>query len=315
MLATSVRSGLAETYHDGVVAVCDQDGSILAWSGDVDRPFYLRSAAKPFQAWVSQQSGAGLEPVELALACASHRGHPVQVSIVASILAGGGLTEADLACPADWPLWAPAARRLSAAGHDRPRRIWHNCSGKHAGFLRACVARGWPVDGYLDPDHPLQRQIVAFVSEVGGFGVEPVGVDGCGAPVLRTNARAMARMFATLATEVRMGEVFTAMHRYPALVSGNDEGDSAIATAIHAAAKGGAQGCIGVGLASGLGVAVKSWDGIHDAAVVGAIAALSSVGALTETASRRLAARARPVVLGGGRPVGEIQPELELELR
>ena len=312
MLARSVRSGLVETDHDGVVAVCDATGSLIAWSGDIDRPFYLRSAAKPFQAWVSQKSGAGLRPVELALACASHRGHPVQVAIVESMLAQGGLAESDLACPADWPLAVAAARRLSIAGNDRPRRIWHNCSGKHAGFLRACMARGWPTDGYLAPNHPLQREIVAFVSEVGRLDVEPVGVDGCGAPVLRTNARAMATMFAFLATDPSMSEIFTTMHRYPALVSGNGEGDAAIATVANAAAKGGALGCLGVGLASGHGVAVKAWDGSHDVAVVGAVAALGAIGALPDYASHRLTDQARPVVLGGGRPVGEIEPRLGL---
>ncbi len=314
MLARSVRSGLVETYHEGVVAVCDPSGSLVASSGDIDRPFFLRSAAKPFQAWVSQQSGAGLRPVELALACASHRGHPAQVAVVESMLAGRGLTESDLRCPADWPLSPPAARRLFAAGHDRPRRVWHNCSGKHAGFLRACVDRGWPTDGYLDPGHPLQREIVGFVSDAGRFDVEPVGVDGCGAPVLRTNARAMATLYATLGTVPSLGEVFTAMHRYPALISGNGEGDAVIATVVNGVAKGGAQGCLGIGLASGYGVAVKTWDGIHDVAVVAAVAALDAIGALCDNASHCLVGRARPVVSGGGQPVGEIEPTLDLGL-
>lgn len=314
MLARSVRSGLVETYHDGVVAICDRSGTLVASSGDIDRSFYLRSAAKPFQAWVSQQSGAGLRPVELALACASHRGHPAQVAIVESMLAGRGLTESDLRCPAGWPLSPLAARRLFAAGHDRPRRVWHNCSGKHAGFLRACVDRGWPTDGYLDPGHPLQREIVGFVSEAGRFDVEPVGVDGCGAPVLRTNARAMATLFATLGTASSLGEVFTAMHRYPALISGNGEGDAVIATVVNGVAKGGAQGCLGIGLTSGYGVAVKTWDGIHDVAVVAAAAALDAIGALSDNALHRLVGLARPVVFGGGQPVGEIEPMLELGL-
>ncbi|MCI0426067.1 MAG: asparaginase, partial [Actinobacteria bacterium] len=60
MLAASVRSGLVETVHEGSVAVSDAEGNLIAWSGDIDRPFYLRSAAKPFQAMVSQENGAGL---------------------------------------------------------------------------------------------------------------------------------------------------------------------------------------------------------------------------------------------------------------
>jgi L-asparaginase II len=308
MLAKSIRSGLAETYHDGSVAVCDVDGSVIAASGDLDRPFYLRSSAKPFQAAVSRQH-ADLAPVELAVACASHRGQPVHVALVESMLAVGGLTEDDLRCPADWPLAPSAARRLWIRGHSRPRRIWHNCSGKHAAFLRACVARGWPTAGYLEPGHPLQQEVISFVSEIGDYGVEPVGVDGCGAPVLRTTARAMATMFARLGAAPELDDVYTAMHRYPALVSSNGEGDAAIATAVDAVAKGGAQGCIGVGLRGGTGVAVKSWDGNHDAAVVGAVAAIDSLGLAH---GGGLEAWRRRPVFGGGRIVGGLESALEI---
>lgn len=312
MLAASVRSGLVETVHEGTVAVCRADGSLVASAGDVDTPFFLRSAAKPFQAAVSQRSGARLTPVELALACASHRGQPVHVALVEAILAGGGLHESHLGCPPDWPLAAPASRRLLNAGESRPRRIWHNCSGKHSGFLRACVAKDWPLESYLNPDHPLQVEVVELVSDLGGFPAAPVGVDGCGAPVLRTTARVMARLFAALATAGDLSEIFTVMHRYPALVASNEEGDALVATSLHAVAKGGAQGCIGVGLASGLGVAVKAWDGDYQAAVVGAISALSQLGVLGDTARVRLEDAARPMVMGGGAPVGALEPRLEL---
>ncbi|MFO7300151.1 MAG: asparaginase [Actinomycetes bacterium] len=312
MLARSVRSGLAETHHDGVVCVCDADGRVVASSGDIDRPFYLRSSAKPFQAAVSRRH-ADLTPLQLALACASHRGLPAHTGIVHSTLERYGLTEADLRCPPSWLLSDRATRMLWRAGHDRPRRIWHNCSGKHAGFLAACVAEGWPTDTYLDPGHPLQREIVEFVSEIGSHDVTPVGVDGCGAPVLRTTARAMATMFARLATDPSLFDVYTAMHRYPALVAANGEGDAAIATAVDAVAKGGAQGCIGVGLRSGLGVAVKSWDGNHEAAVVAAVAVLEQVGAIGGHPVSRLGEWARRPVLGGGREVGALEPLVELD--
>jgi L-asparaginase II len=312
MLAASVRSGVVETYHDGAVAVCRADGTVVASTGDLDRPFYLRSAAKPFQAAISQESGAGLSGVELALVCASHRGEPAHVAIVESILESAGLSEGDLGCPKDWPISSAATQRLLRGGAAAPRRIWHNCSGKHSGFLRACVAAGWPVNTYLDPEHPLQKRVLAYVSELGRFPAEPVGVDGCGAPVLRTNTRAMATLFATLATEPSLTEIFTVMHRYPALVSNNGEGDALIATSIHAAAKGGAQGCLGIAISSGLGVAVKAWDGDHAATTVAAVAALAAIGAVGDVALTRLASVAAPAVLGGGRPVGVMEPRLDL---
>lgn len=312
MLAVRLRSGLEETFSDGAVAVSDPDGSLVAWSGDIDRPFFLRSSAKPFQAFVSQEAGAQLEPIELAVAAASHRGHPVQIALVESVLRQVGLTDSDLLCPEDWPLNQVARDRLIRGGESQPRRIWHNCSGKHAGFLRGCVASGWSTKGYLSPDHPLQRRIVEFTSQLAGYSVEPVGVDGCGAPVLRTTTRTMSLLFSRLATYPEMIEVFAAMHRYSALVSGNGEGDTAIAMATNSAAKGGALGCIGVGLKSGLGVAVKSWDGDNQIADIAAVAALDALGALSDTARDALEDVARPQQMGGGRPQGVAESRLDL---
>lgn len=314
MLARQVRSGLAETFHDGAIAVVSTDGDLVAGHGDVDRPFYLRSSAKPFQAFVSQEAGAALSPLELAIVCASHRGFPVQIALVESVLAGAGLDEGALQCPHAWPLSPVAARLVVGSGARARRRIWHNCSGKHAGFLRACVAQGWPVESYLEPDHPLQRRVIATVSEFGSHRVEPVGVDGCGAPVLRTTSLALARMFARLATEPSLSEVFGAMHRYPALVGANGEGDTEIATATNSAAKGGGAGCVGVAVAGLLGVGAKSWDGNGSIAYLGAVASLAELGVLSHTALESLEPVLHPPVLGGGMRVGRFEPVFELDL-
>ena len=313
MLARQVRSGLTETIHDGAVAVVAADGGLIASFGDIDRPFYIRSAAKPFQALVSQESGAGLEPLELAMACASHRGFPVHVELVRSTLERGGLDESALHCPADWPLSPVASRLVAEAGVAKsPRRIWHNCSGKHAGFLRACVGAGWPTSTYLHPDHPLQERVVAVVSELGRFPVGPVGVDGCGSPVLRTTARAMATLYASLASIPRLEDVFTVMHRYPALVGSNGEGDTEISIATNTAAKGGAQGCIGVAVPGTGGIGVKSWDGLGQVANLGAVSALEQIGRLPIGPRASLEEVLRPPVTGGGQEVGRLEPEFTL---
>lgn len=302
-----------ETIHHGTVAVVAADGTLIASHGDIDRPFFIRSSAKPFQATVSQEAGADLDALEMALASASHRGYPVHVALVASMLARAGLDESALQCPFDWPLGTEARRRMIRGGERKKRRIWHNCSGKHAAFLRACVASGWPIDTYLDPEHPLQQRVIEFVSELGDYPVEPVGVDGCGAPVLRTTARVMARMFARLSTSDRLAPAFGAMHQYPALVAANGEGDTEIAIATHSAAKGGAAGCLGVATDRGYGVAVKSWDGSGSVANLAAVSALQQLDALSRTAESALERFLRPPVLGGGRPVGTLEPVFELE--
>lgn len=302
-----------ETSHEGAVAVVGVDGTLVGAAGDIDQPFFIRSSAKPFQATVSQEAGAGLTPLELAIACASHRGFPAHVALVASVLAGGGLDEPELQCPRDWPLAPEAQRIVVRAGATASRRIWHNCSGKHAGFLRACVAQGWRIDTYRSPDHPLQQRVISFLAEVGEYDVQPVGVDGCGAPVLRTTVRAMGLMYARLASESRLADVFETMHRYPSLIGANGAGDTEIAIATNAVAKGGAAGCIGVAVEGRFGIAVKSWDGIGSIANIAAVSALDQLGVLTPTAVSALQPIVRPRVLGGGQDVGSFESRLRLE--
>lgn len=314
MLAAQVRSGLVETVHHGAIAVVDSTGSVVAASGDIDRPFFIRSSAKPFQATVSQEAGANLSALEMAMACASHRGYPAHIALVSRMLETVDLDEAALQCPPSWPLAEEAGRIFIRTGATAPRKIWHNCSGKHAGFLRACAAASWPVETYLSPDHPLQQDVIQFVSDLGELPVEPVGVDGCGAPVLRTTARAMGLMFARLATEDRLSAAFAAMHQYPSLVAANGEGDTEIAIATNSVAKGGAAGCVGLALGRGWGVAVKSWDGSGPVANLGAVSALSQLGELTPTALAALEPISAPPVFGGGSAVGRLESRLELEI-
>lgn len=311
MLAEQVRSGLVETIHDGAVAVTDSTGALIASSGDIYRPFFYRSAAKPFQAHISNRAGANLNRERLAIACASHDGEPVHIGLVASMLEEAGLTEDALRCPPSWPLRAAAMRRLANAGAVAPRRIWNNCSGKHAAMLSACVRSGWDQSSYLDPDHPLQQEVTEFLTDVSGP-TDPIGVDGCGAPVFATNCLAMAKSFSFLATAPEMSSVYEAMHAYPALVSGYGNIDAAIATALDAVAKRGALGCLGIALHSGYGIAIKCWDGSTDAVGVGAVTVLEQLDVLSDTARASLAEIASPAIKGGGKTVGSIRSLLEL---
>ena len=311
MLAEEVRSGLVETVHDGAVAIVAASGELIASYGEVDRPFYFRSSAKPFQATVAQASGAGLVREQLALACASHDGQPVQVALVESILAKAGLTADDLGNPADWPLARAAGQRLIAGGAAVPKRLWHNCSGKHAAMLAATVASGWDPANYLDPSHPLQVRIIEMMKDVAGA-VDPIGVDGCGAPVFATTARAMAGAYARLSTGTEFRETFDAMHAFPALVSGVGNVDAAIATQLDSVAKRGAAGVLGISLRGRAGLAVKVWSGSGLVAGLAGVAALDQMGALTPYARQRLERHSHPVVKGGGRPVGRFEPRLEL---
>ena len=61
-LVRVLRGGLTESIHSGHVAVCDADGTLIAWAGDADRKVFARSCMKPLQAAVSLTAIAGRLP-------------------------------------------------------------------------------------------------------------------------------------------------------------------------------------------------------------------------------------------------------------
>jgi L-asparaginase II len=308
-----VRSGLIESVHDVAFAVVDPDGVEIVSMGAVDRPTFLRSTAKPFQATVSSGLWDPSDTETLAVTCASHDGLPVHVGLIERLLASVGLDESALATPPSWPSSASETRRLATVGHSEPRRIWHNCSGKHAGMLAACVSQGWPVDGYTNPEHPIQRAMAEHM--VGVFGEEtmPVGVDGCGAPVFRGTVRTLAIGFASLLVEDRYAEVRNAMHRFPVLTSGPGHADAEIALWLGGIAKRGAEGTFGIGLPGRGAIAIKVWDGAERAVAATALAALEHMNWIPRGPHEAMReALARPV-FGGGRPVGTVEAHLEME--
>lgn len=272
--------------------------------GDVDRPFFVRSAAKPFQALVALDVGASLTDQQLAVACSSHGGFPAHVAYVRSILEEAGLHEDMLRTPPDWPLDREARDHWVVRGK-RPAPIFHNCSGKHAAMLAACRAAGWEVATYTDQEHPLQLRIRELWEDLTKAPVDAVGVDGCGAPVFTTTVRQLAGLYARLAAEPRFERVWWAMHRYPALAASNGRIDERIGKTIDAAAKIGAEGCIGVAIRHHGGAVVKSWDGTDRGMQAGIIGLLRLLGMAVGAAADRLVPG--PAVLGGGTAQGSIE--------
>ncbi|MEV0717367.1 asparaginase [Asanoa sp. NPDC050611] len=200
-LAEVIRSGFPEGYHHGSAVVLDAAGTLVAAAGDVESPMFPRSSNKPMQAVGMLRAGLRLtDPADLALVCASHWGQDIHVNRVAAMLRSAGLDESALRCPPDMPLDPESAAAVIRAGGG-PARIQMNCSGKHTGMLLTCVAAGWPTEGYLSPEHPLQQAIAAAVADVAGEEIVATAVDGCGAPLLGLSLTGLARSFSRLVEE------------------------------------------------------------------------------------------------------------------
>ena len=311
MLAHTVRSGLIESLHRGSAVAVDSSGRVLFEYGDPDRPVFYRSAIKPLQAIVGIRVGSGLSPEEVAITCASHSAFPIHVALVEKILHDADLTADALQTPPDWPMGQAAVAAIHAAGHDTPRSIWHNCSGKHAGWLAACQAAAWDPGTYLEPDHPLQQTILDIVRDATKLEPTPTGIDGCGAPTLRGSIRGLATAFAQISCDIAYAPTATAMHRFPSLVASNDRADGKLAAWWDGPVKAGAQGLLGAGR-HGIGLAVRSESGSSEIAVVAMVAVMRHLGLLSAAAIDALADVAAPPVLGRGEPVGTIEAALQL---
>ena len=310
------RGKTIESIHDGAIAVVDVQGKLVAWYGDPEAVTFLRSTAKPFQALPffehDGQSIYNLSGSEIAIICASHSGTDEQVAVVRSVQAKAGVAESELMCGVHTPYDEPTAEALHTR-REQPTPNRHNCSGKHTGmlaYMKAATRLGTqPVVDfpYIDPQHPIQKEILRTFAEMTGLPVERVatGIDGCSAPnfavPLKNAALAYARLCDPKSGKVvpeRRAEachtIVAAMTGNPGMVGGPGRFDTRLMEVARGRilAKGGAEGYQGLGLLPGalgpgsqaLGIALKVGDGDSRTSVHSAVTleVLRQLGALSQ---------------------------------
>lgn len=314
-----VRSGLLDCVHRGRLVITDTSGNILFSAGDADQSVYMRSIAKPFQAAAVIEMGAaerfGFTDREIAIMAGSHSGTPEQAQLVAGILEKIGAHVSDLHCGAQPPLDHAAARDLIARG-ERGTALNHNCSGKHAGMLAACIAQGWPLESYTHFDHPLQRWNLRTIAAAARLDPSQIGValDGCSVPTFALPLRHIAVAFAALGAapaDTPLGRVARAMAAYPTIYSGERRQDAAFtrATDGRLIAKDGAEGAFGIAVTDqGVGVALKISDGAPRAQMPALITVLHRLGYLSDSEAQALDAQyPRAMTIHTGETAGEMQ--------
>jgi L-asparaginase II len=281
LLARVVRSGFVEGEHHGTAVALAADGSTEVAVGDVDAPIFPRSSNKPMQAVAMLRAGLDLDGHLLALATSSHSGEGYHLDGVRRILARAGLTVDALRNTAALPLDGEARLAWLRAGR-APCPHAQNCSGKHAAMLATCVENGWPVESYLEPDHPLQALVAETLVELAGEPVAATGLDGCGAPVLAISTAGLARAFARISTAADgtpEGRVADAVRRYPEWLGGTGRDVTALVRAVPGlVAKDGAEAVFAAALPGGGAAAVKIADGGDRARVPVLVALLRRLG-------------------------------------
>lgn len=271
------RGDRVESRHEVDAVVVDRDGTIVASWGESSRPVLPRSSAKPLQAVSLITTGAadafGVDEVELALACASHNGEPGHVDRVLAWLDRLSLGGGDLECGPQYPVYEPAFVDLVASGGEAGPEH-NNCSGKHAGFLAVCRHLDLPTAGYIQPEHPLQRDhITPSMEEFCCFDAkaQSPSIDGCGIPVWQIPLTELARGWSRLADHEAGSTLLQAMMAEPWFVAGSDRSSTRFMADARTpvAAKAGAEGvyCAAV-LDDAAAIALKVRDGAGRAATV-----------------------------------------------
>ena len=328
-LAVATRGEVVESVHYGSVAVVDAKGVLLFAAGDPHALTFTRSALKPLQALPFVRDGGperfGFSAVQVALLCASHSGEPRHVDGVAGMLARADNGPEDLACGAHVPGFYDTRGEVPPPPPYSP--LAHNCSGKHAGMLACCTMHGWPRQGYIAFDHPLQREIRAAVAAFSGVPESGLhaGIDGCSAPNYALPLVHLARSFAKLATSEGDDPQFgraparlrDAMVAHPEMVSGEGRSDLMLSQAGAGdwIAKIGAEGVQAIGVRSrGLGVAIKVADGSKRGLFPAVVAVLDQLGLLDPERRARLSALREPTVFNvRGIATGVVRPVVLLE--
>jgi L-asparaginase II len=264
VLARVVRSGFVESIHHGTAVAIDPDGDVVCAAGSPQSPIFPRSSNKPLQAVGMLRAGLPVDGQLLALAAASHSGERYHLDGVVRLLAGVGLDVSALRNTPSLPL-DEDERLVWQLAHRPPSSLAQNCSGKHAAMLATCVVNGWPVESYLDPDHPLQRAISETVADLAGEPVAAIGIDGCGAPVHAVSPLGLAVAFARLAEappDTAEGKVAHAIRSHPEWLGGTGRDVTRLIRGVPGlVAKDGAEGVYAAALADGRAAAVKIADG------------------------------------------------------
>src|SRR5207249_3442153 len=237
------RGGVVEAVHR-VHAVAVADGAVIAEAGDPAFVCFMRSSSKPLQAIPLARARDDVDERDLAIASASHLADPTQLEAVRALLAKAPAEESELECGAEG---------------SPPRKLKHNCSGKHAGMLALCRTRGWRSEGYRLEGHRVQREMQAVHAEAAAVDEDELetAVDGCGVVTFALPLERMAFAFARLEQLEGGRRVAAAMRAHPDLIRGAKATDTRLMKALQGwIAKGGAEGLL-CAAGEGIGVVLK----------------------------------------------------------
>lgn len=282
-LVNVTRGPLVESIHRGDIAVVDYKGKLINYIGDPYKVTYLRSALKPIQTLNVFLSGAqdkyNFNDKEISIMCASHYGEDFHRKTVEDMLNKIDMSIGDLLCGAAYSL-SESYKIKQIEDHITLTALNTDCSGKHVGMIASAINKGYKIEGYNLPSHPIQQDIQNTIADFCQYDFDKIliGIDGCSVPVHGMPLYNAALGFAKLAKPDDLEPdykkactmIFNAMNNAPEMVSGTGGFCTELIKNAHGKLIGklGAEGvyCIGI-KEKGIGIAIKIEDGNYSRAI------------------------------------------------
>ncbi len=328
-LVKEFRSDILECAHSGHISIVNEQGEVVFSAGDPEYRAFTRSSAKPFQAIPAVRAGIiehyHLSKEEVAVMVSSHRSREEHVRTLERFSQKIDITEHCLVCESSLPLDESAKEELLRDNGQR-RRLYHNCSGKHFGVLAYCKMQGYPLQGYEEPAHPVQQEILTTLAAFTEMRREEIGLgtDGCGFPVFALPLSSLAKGYLKLAcpdliadeaTREAVVKITEAMNAHPNLVGGLDRVDSVLLHDTNIVTKGGFKGVFCLSLKKErLGIALKILDGSEEEWGLVVLRMLEQLNYDNPATMDRLRAAYRPEIYNdAGKKVGHAEAVFELK--
>ncbi|WP_054956878.1 asparaginase [Paenibacillus dakarensis] len=328
-LVKEYRADIMECAHSGHICIVNEEGKVEAYAGDPEYVTFTRSSAKPLQAIPAirahMASHYHLTDQEIAIMTASHRGQLEHQETLINLMNKTGIAEQRLVCAPSYPLNEEARDALILSRSDK-RKLHHNCSGKHLGLLAYCQMQGYSLEGYENPDHPVQQEVLNTVAYMSGLSKEKIilGTDGCGLPVFALPMHALATAYMKLAcpdliedkaTRLAVETITKAMNAHPFMVAGTGKVDTLLLQDENIVAKGGFKGVYCFGLKKErLGITFKILDGSEEEWGLVTESILAQIGYQNKATMERLReAYTKDLYNDGGQKVGRVETVFTLK--
>lgn len=167
ILVEEYRGGILENSHTGRICVVDEKGSAVKKVGDCLQKTFYRSSSKPLQLLPVLVRGLdkkyGLTGEETTIMAGSHSAEFRHVEVLESILAKTGIKEEDLIMKPVFP--CDIEHRNYLIKNDmKPRKLYHNCAGKHISLMLLSRELGAELRQPLS-FHPLRNPFLQICPE------------------------------------------------------------------------------------------------------------------------------------------------------